>query len=263
MAALISELFGRHETALVIGGGPSAGLELPVLRDQIKPDVILSANDHGMHQSHFNVDYLVNCDKQHMMLRMPMKDHLRQYGKAIINKHSWADVRLGDWDFHGNSGLTAVAVAATLCKTVYVTGIDLWATGRQYFHEPVGKPSRQMSLGHVAGVSARGRQQMAPLTRWCAGVKVIAMSGPVKEAFADPPRQHFTTPSYTVKHVGEPVYLCIVNTSFHWSTQDVCARDSLVALTEAEFKTRRDKVRIVETYLANRGTLALNLQSKK
>ena len=84
--------------ALVIGGGPSARVDLPFLDNlEFKPAVVLSANEHGLYQGHYKVDFLVNVDKLHCARHVYMEEYLRQFDTPIINAFSWPDYRLPDW----------------------------------------------------------------------------------------------------------------------------------------------------------------------
>lgn len=184
--ALISDLFDRWygQPILVIGGGPSVGTDLPKLG--ITPACVISANDHGAHQKRFKVDLYVNCDKVHCFTRVPMEKILRPLGGAIVNRHSWADYRLPDWSFTGNSGLTAIAVACALGgNPVIVTGIDMWHNGRVYFHPTPDVPQHMRRLRHIVkpGASRRDKEAVKPLRAFAAGTNVRPMSGPLCNFF--------------------------------------------------------------------------------
>lgn len=128
----------RGQPALVIGGGPTARADLPRLTDAgFAPKVVISANQHGFYQGHYEITHTVNADRTHCALRVLMRDYLRPFGAPCINMHAWADIRLVDFKFVANSGLMAVAVATVLgCWPVVTTGVDLFSGGRGYFHDP-------------------------------------------------------------------------------------------------------------------------------
>lgn len=184
MRRLVSALLDRWagQPILVIGGGPSAKKDLNRL--EITPSCVISANEHGAYQSRFLVDLVVNCDKRHCMLQVPMEGVLRKAlpNAAIVNRHSWADFRLADWRMQGNSGLTAIAVAAVLGgHPVIVTGIDMFHGGRVYFHDKGAKPSKARTVR--PGVVRRDKSRLTPLKQFCAGAHIRPMSGPLTEYF--------------------------------------------------------------------------------
>jgi len=174
---ILSRYYGRP--ALVIGGGPSVRDDLPVLEDGgFKPAVVLSANEHGLYQAHYKVDFLVNVDRVHCQLKVMMKDYLRQFGVPIINSHSWADFRLPDWKMSSNSGLQAIAVACVLgCWPVVVTGVDLFMVGRDYFHLSDEKPRMRPSLTYMT------KQRVTEMQRWAGNYPVRPVSGPLTQVF--------------------------------------------------------------------------------
>jgi hypothetical protein len=184
--ALISSLFDRWagQPILVIGGGPSVTKDLQEKYLPITPACVISANEHGFKQSRFKVDLVVNCDKIHCLLRTPMEKMLRPLGAPIVNRHSWADYRLCDWVFQGNSGMTAIAVAAALGgNPVIVTGIDMWKGGRVYFHGAPPEPKNRSRRRVSGAVSRRDKEKAIPLRRFCAGARVRPISGPLTEWF--------------------------------------------------------------------------------
>lgn len=185
MQELISTLFHRWygQPILVIGGGPSVTKDLSEKRLPITPACVISANDHALKQTRFKVDLLVNCDKVHCLLHQPMEKVLRPHGVPIVNRHSWADYRLCDWVFAGNSGMTAIAVAAALGgNPVIVTGIDMWKGGRTYFHDAPGvRPEKGRRIR--GAVSRRDKEKIRPLKAFCAGANIRPISGPLTEWF--------------------------------------------------------------------------------
>lgn len=174
---LLRRWYGKP--ALIIGGGPSARVDLPWLEDQgFAPAVVLSANEHGLYQGHYKVDFLVNVDRIHCSRKVYMIDYLRQFNTQIINAHSWADFRLPDWKVSANSGITAIAVGCVLgCWPVVVTGVDLFGAGRAYFHDPdlASKLPRSKSAApsHVA------KLRIMELRKWAEKYPVRPVSGPL------------------------------------------------------------------------------------
>lgn len=177
MQQLISALFGRWEQqpALVIGGGPSVLKDLPRLA--ITPALVISANDHGMHQDRFKVDLITNVDKMHCLLKRPMEEILRPHGVPIVNRHSWADYRLPDWALAGNTGMQAIALAALLgANPVIVTGIDM--TGPIYFHDTGAKAPKDKKPDKRKGAARRRqRETITPLVQFTKGARIRPMSG--------------------------------------------------------------------------------------
>jgi hypothetical protein len=185
MQELIAHLFDRWkgQPILVIGGGPSARKDLPKLKAMgVEPKATISANDHGFKQDVFPIDLVVNCDVVHCLERKKMCEYLAPYAGKVVNRYSWADYRLADWKFSGNSGMTAIAVAAALGgHPVIVTGIDMWKGGRLYFHDQGTKPQK---VRRVSGaVSRRDKERVRPLLSFCSGVNVRPVSGPLTEWF--------------------------------------------------------------------------------
>lgn len=176
-----------HRPALVIGGGPSVNTDLPRLPTDWAPHVVFSANQHGYFQHLFPVDYMVNVDKIHSFVSKPMREFLRQWPARVINRYTWADYRLCEWPFNGNSGFTAIAVAAALgCDPIIVTGIDLWKTEKRYFHNAldsfIARRTQHVSAprrGLVPDQSSRIKM----LAKWCEGANIRPISGPLTQYF--------------------------------------------------------------------------------
>lgn len=124
------------KTVLVIGGGPSVLNELRRLEIAgVQPDVVLSANEHGCKQGIFPVHWLVTVSEIHTRLFVSMESYLRRYDVPIMCRYHWANYRLRDWRFRGDSGMTAIAIAVKLnAARVIVTGVEGYKRGRQYFH---------------------------------------------------------------------------------------------------------------------------------
>ena len=196
MQASIVDLFDKWagKPILVIGGGPS------VLKDLIDgpelPNIacVISANAHGCRQTRFAVDLLVNVDTRHTHLKTPMEPLLRAYGIPIVNRHLWADYLLPDWEFVANSGLTAIAVAIVLGgNPVIVTGVDLWASGREYFHdeavlrEKCGESAEirrnRRRLGAMGTQNRAAIRRLSGLAKFAGGANIRPISGPMTAVF--------------------------------------------------------------------------------
>lgn len=248
---VISDLFGHYEgrPILVIGGGPNVMKDLPSLvASGFKPALVLSANEHGLMQSDFEVDYIVHCDKLHCMKKMPgtnkpwpMAEYLRVYRKPLISRWSTADVRLEDWNFSGNSGTTAVAVAAVLGGSpIVVTGLDFWATGRKYFYDTLaGMTPAERRLASKPIITHPDRR-LNPLATFVGDAHIRPMSGlltgrwpkydPAERfAWATPTRY---TRLLTERTEGAARYRVI--RSFHWSNHDTVQAGTVLRLTLSE-----------------------------
>lgn len=252
MSRLVSDLLDRwaEQPILVIGGGPSVNADLPKLVEWgVKPACVISANAHGAKQGLFPVDLGVNVDKQHNMLRDPENQnrqmHMEKYmrenlpGVPVVNKHSWADYRLPEWRFVGNSGLTAVALACVLGgNPVIVTGIDFWHTGRDYFHTPAKAPRKGSRVRPA--VVKRDRERMQPLQAFANGMNVRPMSGPLTTVFKqfDPAEKFGPTNrnAYAIKLLRTQALTMEANRAFVFSSGDVAPPGARIAVTEREIR---------------------------
>jgi hypothetical protein len=240
MQRVISELYEtyRGKPALVIGGGPSVPADLAQLT-QFRPALVLSANEHGHRQDSFPVDYTVHCDKIHVLKRdergkhLDMAHYLSQFGKPRISRWATADVRLEDWKFITNSGATAVAVAAVLgCSPIVVTGLDYWATGRVYFHEPSNQKTKTYPP------SSTPDRRLSPLRQFVGDAHIRPMSGLLltawpkydpAETFGPPPTLPYVL---RTRAAGAADYRAV--RSFHWSNYDTVAQGTVIKLTKQE-----------------------------
>lgn len=237
MQQLVSALLDRwvNKPILVIGGGPSVTADLARL--DIEPACVISANEHGFHQKKFHVDLVVNVDKVHCMLKQPMQDVLRPHGAPIVNRHSWADYRLPDWRFAGNTGLTAVALAAVLGGApVIVTGIDMWHGGRQYFHKVPWADDKKKRRVRPS-ITRRNRETLRPLQEFVKGVAVRPMSGPMTKIFPtyDPTEIFTARPCVQREKIREikTVHVEAVR-SFLFSGRDFVLPGQILALSPTE-----------------------------
>lgn len=245
---VISDLFGQYtgRPILVIGGGPSVSTDIPALPLDFKPALVLSANEHGTKQDRFKVDYIVNCDKVHCLKtdetgrHYRMEPYLRQFGTPIINRWSWADVRLEDWRFNGNSGTTAVAIAAALGGSpIVVTGIDLYATGRNYFYDTtVGLTPRNKRLAMKPIISQPDRR-LGRLSDFAGKAHIRPLSGVMltrwpkyrpDEALGAPPLNTYM--AQTVKGGGAEAHRALKG--FPFGNMDIVQLDTVLMLTKQE-----------------------------
>jgi hypothetical protein len=251
MQKLVTDLFGRWEgkTALVIGGGPS------VLRDihrlDVTPDLVISANEHGMYQDRFKVDLITNVDKIHASKGGPMEGHLRPFGVPIVNRHTWADYRLPDWTLAANTGLQAIALAALLgASPILVTGIDMWANGRVYFHDKGAKPPKDGRRKLRGAARRRDREKVKPLVSFCSGAHVRPLSGPLTEWFKayDPaevyPQRRFVGFRVRLEHECDQVLIEVVK-PFRMSNQDYTRVGQRLALSHFEYQKHQGEVRVL------------------
>lgn len=238
----ITEIFDKYagKPALVIGGGPTALVDIPFLDGHgFAPGLVLSANLHGLYQGNFKIDYLVNVDKVHCSLRVNMEDWMRPYGVPIINAHTWSDYRLVNWSFPGNSGITAIAVAAILgCYPVVAVGIDLFNTGRHYFHDETApeKASRPKS----SPPSHYAQQRVKQLKQWSGDYPMRAVSGPLGTVFPIWDPEERVLPPKPVKYreslLHEVVSRYVATETFTYSSNDRVHRGEQLWLTAKEAK---------------------------
>lgn len=239
MQQVISELFDlyRGKPILVIGGGPSVAQDIPALPADFRPALVLSANEHGCKQDRFTVDYIVHCDKVHCFRHEPMAPYLRQFGKPLISRWATADVRLEDWRFGGNSGSTAVAIAAALGGSpIVVTGLDFWATGRNYFWDMAASLPPAKRRAAARPIIQQPDRRLRALAQFVGGAHVRPLSGLLvtrwpkyrpKETLGEPP-----VIQYTAQARQSADYRAL--RSFHWSNYDTVAAGTVLRLTKAE-----------------------------
>lgn len=239
MAQVISDLYGpyRDRPILVIGGGPTVATDIPALPAEFQPALVLSANEHGLRQDRYKVDYILHCDKLHCFRHVNMTDYLRQFNTPLISKWSTADVRLEEWRFSGNSGTTAVAVAAALGGSpIVVTGLDFWATGRIYFYDSMADMTPAQRKLAKKPIIAQPDRRLNRLAEFVKGAHVRPMSGllsgrwPVyrpDETFGPAP-----VIPYTAALIPSAEYRA--TRGFHWSNYDTVAQGTVLRLTKAE-----------------------------
>jgi hypothetical protein len=240
---ILSRWYGRP--ALIIGGGPSARIDLPLLDNQgFKPAVVLSGNEHGLYQGHYKVDFLVNVDRIHCARKVMMEDYLRQFNTPIINAHSWADYRLPDWKMSANSGIQAIAVGCVLgCWPVVVTGVDLFMIGRDYFHDE--DTVRKTPRPRGAPPTHMAKLRVNEMRRWAGDYPVRPVSGPLTQIFPTyDPAEVIEVPKevpYRLKVQKAPVNWYRGLKEFSFFTNDRVHPGELVPFTSTEAAPYVDK----------------------
>jgi hypothetical protein len=134
---LLSALVGPHEgkPMLVICGGPSMSEALELIPADY-PACVISANGHGFKQDKFKVDYLTHVDVVFSKTQVPSAQHFAQYGVPTISRWSFADYRIPNCNFAGDTGMTAVWIASLLGgHPIVVAGLDRNRGPRRYFWE--------------------------------------------------------------------------------------------------------------------------------
>lgn len=248
----VTDLFDTYygKPALMIGGGPSARVDLPKLEEAgFAPGLVISANEHGFYQGHYKVDFIVNVDKLHCAKRIKMEDFLRPFGVPIINQHTWADYRLVEWRFQANSGITAVAVCCLLgAWPVVVTGCDLFGTGRKYFHDEDQK--NKIPRPKTGPPSHYALQRMKDLQKWSVNYPIRPVSGPLLEFFdAWTPEETFKEPKptpYRVDMKKRQVKTYRAAMTHTYRPNDRIGAGETIDLSKAEAQPGLDKGWLVE-----------------
>ncbi len=180
---LFGELVDRYKgPILVIGGGPSADIDLPELKRRgFKPLTVISANEHGYKQDIYRPEFAVVCDYKHGETRAMMEIVLRNHGARIITAMHFGDFRLADWKMNTNAGLTAVAVACLMGGApVVVTGIDFYKLFDEhaptYFHDAdavsnSNKKNRKNFEQQLAHLRARVEERWANIRAVSGGAR--------------------------------------------------------------------------------------------
>lgn len=156
----------------VICGGPSALRNMHVIDGCA---AYISANDHGCRLR--PCDYITACDLVHTVEKVDMEQRLRVHGTPIVSPLFYADYRLTDWTYDGNSGMHAIYVAWLLGgHPIIVVGLDCYTGDRSYFHSQ-GKSSggHAKDAAHFEDSARRLSDMMpgavvrlvdSPLTTW-------------------------------------------------------------------------------------------------
>jgi|GEM_PF-3652270 len=180
---LLSDLAGLYtgKPILVIGGGPSAAHDLQRIPRDL-PACVISANGHGFKQTRFKVDYVVSVDFFFGSTGIPMREYLaKATGKELvhINRWSWADYRVPEFTFNGDSGQTAVAVAVMLGGfPVIAVGLDGYGGARRYFWETA--PDLEWAKRRVHH-NPNKQSQLRHILDFCQDANVVTFSGPMHE----------------------------------------------------------------------------------
>jgi hypothetical protein len=179
MLKLLSDLVGpfNGRPILVIGGGPSTAINLKHIPADY-PACVISANGHGFKQDKFKVDFIVNVDFTYASTRTPMQEYLAQFGKPTINRWSWADYRIPEWTFNGDSGLTAIAVAVMLGgHPVVPLGMDRYTGPKRYFWEP--EPEKGWDRRKAPNID-NVREHTRQCVHFCHAAQVRMFDGPMR-----------------------------------------------------------------------------------
>ena len=134
---LISDLVGPYEgkPILVICGGVSV-LEALENIPADYPACVISANGHGFKQDKFKVDFIAHVDILFSRTQTPMQKHFEPFKTPTISRWSFADYRIPNFGYAGDTGQSSVLIAAMLgAWPVVVAGLDRNRGVRRYFHE--------------------------------------------------------------------------------------------------------------------------------
>lgn len=215
---LLSSLCERYQSrpVLVIGGGASALKDLErIPRDY--PACVISANQHGFMQDRFLVDFVVSVDYTFASSRTPMQEYLAQFCAVNINRWSWADYRIPEWSYGGDSGLTAIMVAALIGgHPVIPVGMDRYTGDRRYFWEATLDPKW---AARRQGMNVNARANNDRCITFCEPTCVRVFSGPLREYWPHPTFNAATLPPFVphpapqrtltgkLYNVHEPIFL--------------------------------------------------------
>lgn len=176
---LLSDLVGPYQgrPILVIGGGPSVEQSLKEIPLDL-PVCVISANGHGFKQDKFHVDFVVNVDFTYASTRVPMQQYLAQFNTPTINRWSWADYRIPEWIFNGDSGLTAITVATMLGgHPVIPIGMDRYTGPKRYFWEPEAEKGwDRRKPANIDNI----REHTRKVVEFTAGSEVRILGGPLR-----------------------------------------------------------------------------------
>lgn len=195
MGKLLSSLCGPYngKPILVIGGGASALADLARI-PQDYPACVISANAHGYYQDRFKVDYVVSVDFTFASSRLPMQEYLARFGAVNINRWSWADYRIPEWSYGGDSGLSAIMVAAMLGgHPVIPVGMDRYTGPKRYFWEEDSDPSW---AARRLGQNINARSNNDHCIRFCEDACIRVFSGPLRENWPHPTFNAATLPPF-------------------------------------------------------------------
>jgi hypothetical protein len=179
---LIHSLIGPHEgkPIVVICGGPSVVEALERIPADY-PACVISANAHGYKQHKFHVDFCVHVDPTFGHTRQKFGEYLEQFGATTISRWSYADYRIPEYGFPGDSGMTALYVAALLGgHPIIPLGLDRMQGPKRYFWET--EPEKGWHQRRVA-MSAQNDATLQRTLQLCAGAQIRA-AGCLAQHFA-------------------------------------------------------------------------------
>lgn len=188
----------RPGAALVVGGGMHAPADLDSLGGT-EFGTVLSANAHAFRLP-LKPDFIVCKDHLHTQTKRRMEPELRQHPAPIISRHWWADYRIMEWPFQGNSGIMAIGVAAILgCSPIYTIGFDFYQEGT-YWYDPTAKnvSSRTRVEQHLHKAKTMMEGLGNPEIRPVSG-PLVALSGTSYVGTDQGVRTHRYTPAFYVR----------------------------------------------------------------
>ena len=175
---------GRYngKPILVIGGGPSVARDIRHIPLDY-PACVISANEHGFKQDRFKVDFIVGVDYYYGGSQQRMQDYVKQFNTPTINWWSWADYRLPEWHFSGDSGMTAIVVAAILGgHPVVPLGMDRYVGDRRYFWQTEAEAG--WTRRRNPNVDAI-RENTRRCVQYCQDTQVRMFDGPLRAYFPE------------------------------------------------------------------------------
>lgn len=202
MKHVLGQLAGtRPGPILVVGGGIRALCDLKALGDKTYSAVI-SANGHAFKIPGMHADFIVCKDHYHTETKKRMEPQLREHGVPIISRHFWADYRVTEWEYQGNSGLMAILIATILGGgPIYPIGFDFYLEGT-YWYDPNAK---NVSKGRSVSEAKKKALRIAEQT---AGTRIRPVSGPLCQVFPRPnntkPRTVYQEPQIVGRYRAMP-----------------------------------------------------------
>jgi hypothetical protein len=164
----VRELVHAHigRPAVVLGGGVSLPKEIGNCPGKDEA-VYLSANQHGAML--IECDYIVAHDK--------IEEKIRPFGKPVVSRHMWADYRIMG-SIVASTGVETAWVARLMgCAPIYIAGMDCFAGGGTYFHDPSAD-----NIGFSLAVEEHLRRWQTTLTKYPA--EYCPIGGPLQERMA-------------------------------------------------------------------------------
>lgn len=146
------------------------------------PEIVISANAHGFKQDKFKVDFIVGVDyyfsppRGDRAPRLRMQDYVKQFPAKTINRWSWADYRIPEFTYSGDSGLTAILVAVLLGgHPVIPVGIDFGQGDRRYWWDSGPDPQWRQRANYSDNQQA-AREMLIDL---CRDAQIRPICGPL------------------------------------------------------------------------------------